>query len=134
MSEVPLHARGGANQPSLANTRIPSPRSPDSKGNGLKMGYLCLPTVLPKVGREGLGPVFFLGALRSTGGNTVGMTTSFSVHYPMRAWQRCKLPGVGRHRIGGESSQCKSNYFTEMCSGSEEGSYLWLIDFCITQL
>jgi len=26
------------------------------------------------------------------------------------------------------------NYFTEMCSGSEEGSYLRLIDFCITQL
>ena len=24
--------------------------------------------------------------------------------------------------------------FTEMCSGSEEGSYLRLIDFCITQL
>ena len=26
------------------------------------------------------------------------------------------------------SSQCKSNYFTEMCSGSEAGSYLRLID------
>ena len=26
------------------------------------------------------------------------------------------------------------NYFTEMCSGSEAGSYLRLIDFCITQL
>ena len=26
------------------------------------------------------------------------------------------------------------NYFTEMCSGSEKGSYLRLIDFCITQL
>ena len=25
-------------------------------------------------------------------------------------------------------------YFTEMCSGSEAGSYLRLIDFCITQL
>ena len=32
------------------------------------------------------------------------------------------------------SSQFKNNYFTEMCSGSEEGSYLMLIDFCITQL
>jgi len=32
------------------------------------------------------------------------------------------------------SSQFKNNYFTEMCSGSEEGSYLRLIDFCITQL
>ena len=32
------------------------------------------------------------------------------------------------------SSQFKNNYFTEMCSGSEAGSYLRLIDFCITQL
>ena len=28
----------------------------------------------------------------------------------------------------------QNNYFTEMCSGSEAGSYLRLIDFCITQL
>ena len=28
----------------------------------------------------------------------------------------------------------KNNYFAEMCSGSEEGSYLRLIDLCITQL
>ena len=28
----------------------------------------------------------------------------------------------------------KNNYFTEMCSGSEAGSYLRLIDFMITQL
>ena len=28
----------------------------------------------------------------------------------------------------------KDNYFTEMCCGSEEGSYLRLIDLCITQL
>ena len=26
-----------------------------------------------------------------------------------------------------------SNYFTQMCRGSEAGSYLRLIDFCITQ-
>ena len=32
------------------------------------------------------------------------------------------------------SSQFKNNYFTEICSGSETGSYLRLIDFCITQL
>ena len=32
------------------------------------------------------------------------------------------------------TSQFENNYFTEMCSGSEEGSYLRLIDFCITQL
>ena len=29
--------------------------------------------------------------------------------------------------------QSENNYFTEMCSGSEAGSYLRLIDFCITQ-
>jgi len=28
----------------------------------------------------------------------------------------------------------KNTYFAEMCSGSEEGSYLRLIDFSITQL
>ena len=28
----------------------------------------------------------------------------------------------------------RRNYFTEICSGSEAGSYLRLIDFCITQL
>ena len=31
------------------------------------------------------------------------------------------------------SSQFENNYFTEMCSGSKAGSYLRLIDFCITQ-
>ena len=34
----------------------------------------------------------------------------------------------------GASSRFKNNYFTEICSGSEEGSYLRLIDFFITQL
>ena len=32
------------------------------------------------------------------------------------------------------SSQFQNNYFADMCSGSEAGSYLRLIDFCITQL
>jgi len=31
--------------------------------------------------------------------------------------------------VVGVFSQCKNNYFTEMCSGSEAGSYLRLIDF-----
>jgi len=30
--------------------------------------------------------------------------------------------------------QFKINYFAEMCSGSEAGSYLRLIDLCITRL
>ena len=29
---------------------------------------------------------------------------------------------------------CKNNYSTDICSGSEAGSYLRRIDFCITQL
>jgi hypothetical protein len=28
----------------------------------------------------------------------------------------------------------KNNYFSEMCSGSEAGSYSRLEDFCVTQL
>ena len=32
------------------------------------------------------------------------------------------------------SSQFKNNYSTEMCSGSEAGSYLRFIDLCINQL
>ena len=32
------------------------------------------------------------------------------------------------------SSQFKNNHFAEMCCGTEAGSYLRLIDFCITQL
>jgi len=43
--------------------------------------------------------------------------------------------GVALH---GSRRRCtrnhKNNYFTEMCSGSEEGWYLRLIDVCITQL
>ena len=30
--------------------------------------------------------------------------------------------------------QVRPNYLTEMCSGSEEGSYSRLIEFCTTQL
>jgi len=30
--------------------------------------------------------------------------------------------------------QFKNNYFTELCCGSEAGSYLRLIHFCTTQL
>jgi len=32
------------------------------------------------------------------------------------------------------SNRFKNKYFTEMCSGSEEGTYVRLIDLCITQL
>ena len=33
-----------------------------------------------------------------------------------------------------EGGPGENTYFTEMCSGSEAGSYLRLIDLCITQL
>ena len=46
------------------------------------------------------------------------------------AFNSTKVSVVG----GGSMVNGKNNYFTEMCSGSEEGSYLRLIDFCITQL
>ena len=46
-----------------------------------------------------------------------------------RACHEDYLGEVSSERAGEEN-----NYFTEMCSGSEEGSYLRLIDFCITQL
>ena len=34
----------------------------------------------------------------------------------------------------GHRKRFKNSYFAELCSGSAEGSYLRLIDFCITQL
>ena len=37
------------------------------------------------------------------------------------------IVGLARHRK--VSYQFENNYFTEMCSGSEAGSYLRLIDF-----
>ena len=48
----------------------------------------------------------------------------------------CERPCVVRPGLGTDrySSQFENNYFTEMCSGSEAGSYLRLIDCCITQL
>ena len=36
--------------------------------------------------------------------------------------------------LGGVWDSCSIAQKTEMCSGSEEGSYLRLIDFCIAQL
>jgi len=37
--------------------------------------------------------------------------------------------GLRVQALGFRASQFESNYFTEMCSGSEAGSYLRLIDF-----
>ena len=48
-------------------------------------------------------------------------------------------PGFEDHVAGGAAvyaytPRFKNNYFAEMCSGSEEGSYLRLIDVCITRI
>jgi len=40
----------------------------------------------------------------------------------------------GAPPIKGSGSQFKNNHFTEMCCGTEAGSYLRLVDSCITQL
>jgi len=45
----------------------------------------------------------------------------------------CLLPRRARVPAGG-GARSKNNCFTAMRSGSEEGSYLRLVDFCITQL
>ena len=42
--------------------------------------------------------------------------------------RRCS-PGEPLYLRGHPGTQFKNNYFTEMCCGSEEGSYLRLIDF-----
>ena len=46
----------------------------------------------------------------------------------------CKGGMDRREGIGGRVDQFKNNYLTQMCNGSEAGSYLRLIDFCIAQL
>jgi len=56
--------------------------------------------------------------IRLSGAALSGKTTTLALFTA-----RATLPQPGTH-----------NYFTEMCSGSEAGSYLRLIDFCITQL
>ena len=59
-------------------------------------------------------------AVRRMGSKTVN---PLFMNSEIRVW-------VGVARGGRESNI----YFTEMCSGSETGTYLRLIDFCITQL
>jgi len=49
---------------------------------------------------------------------------------------RVAVEGTPRTRVAKHArcSQFENNYFTEMCSSSEAGSYLRLIDVCITPL
>ena len=41
---------------------------------------------------------------------------------------------IGKHNVMINHEKHDGYYFTEMCSGSEAGSYLRLKDLCITQL
>jgi len=86
-----------------------------------------------------LGPVVVLGrgAVSYERGTPVfelvsrssGQCTCFAL-LPLDA-ALCLLTVLDSDRY---SSQFKNNYFAEMWSGSEEGSYLRLTDLCITQL
>jgi len=62
---------------------------------------------------------------------------------PHLGWSVCPVVPVAQPELpervvppalAAHSSQFKNNYFAEMCSGSDAGSYLRRIDFCITQL
>jgi len=76
---------------------------------------------------EGLGTQSCPACRRSRGGGRCWTSPT-----PRRSGTRppCR-PSAALRRY---SSQFKNNCFTDMCSGSEAGSYLRLIDFCITQL
>ena len=50
---------------------------------------------------------------------------------PAGSWQGGTWNQVGRYLAA--SKEGRRQCFTEMCSGSEEGSYSRIIDFCITQ-
>ena len=54
---------------------------------------------------------------------------------PLYLYGLAAVPGEARLLTSESpcSFQFKNNYFTEMCSVSEAGSYLRLIDFCINQ-
>jgi hypothetical protein len=77
----------------------------DSRGYLTENGVV-MPAVLPTAGCRNPTKKTGLGSLRPTVGNTESMTTPVSL--------RCNI--------------------TEICSGSEEGTYLRLIDVCSTQL
>ena len=55
---------------------------------------------------------------------TIKDCSQFENNYFMRLLTKIAARGILRY-----SSQFKNNYFTSMCSGSEAGSYVRLIDF-----
>ena len=61
---------------------------------------------------------------------------SWAAEKPKPVGGKYHLLGLGHEHAAVEpfGSQFKNNHFTEMYSGSEAGSYLRLIDSCITQL
>ena len=63
----------------------------------------------------------------------------FVVLTPFRGYSGCAhqiadAEARAADHAGAKRSQFKNNYFTEVCSGSEAGSYVRRIDFCMTQL
>ena len=54
------------------------------------------------------------------------------IYIDLSYWGRARQGGA--HRARGEAAVHTGLFFTEMCIGSEVGSYLRRIDLCITQL
>ena len=84
---------------------------------------------------------FFLSAEAGRLGIGVQLPHLYSSHITTQLRSKATVtPGLDPRRgllpLGGSCvrGQFENNYFTEVCSGSEEGSYLRLIDLCITQL
>ena len=57
-----------------------------------------------------------------------------SRHEPPTPSNKPQVPDRPLQSEGRDSSQYENNCFTEMCSGSKEGSYLGFIDFGMIQL
>ena len=73
---------------------------------------------------------FALVGKRPEGGEEVAPRVQVDAEQRVEAHERGET--APRHALR-LHSQCKNNCLTEMWSGSEEGSYLRLIDWCITQ-
>ena len=84
-----------------------------------------------------LAPMLETGPQHCANGVNSPPITSSSPSRPFDSFPPISDPGEGEDGDGGRcrhSSQFKNNHLTEMCCGTEAGSYLRLIDSCITQL
>ena len=62
-----------------------------------------------------------------------GLTKLANPNRHSQIWTSDVIESTNPARVSKNQKQQKNNYFTEMCSGSEEGSYSRRIVFCITQ-